>query len=97
VTNDERQRAIDDIREVCVASDPSLTTGGREIVLDDILMAIPMEDGSIDHSERGIIFISTAPKTVGGERVRFQWNRAKPLSGKSDETLQVISELARGT
>jgi hypothetical protein len=92
----DKQRAIDAIRKTCVASNPWLTTGGgREVVLDDILSAIPMDDGSIDHSEKGIVFISVAPEAAGGERRRFQWNRAKPLSDQSEEALQFIAELVR--
>jgi hypothetical protein len=41
-----RQKAIKEIRQACIADDS--TVSGRSIVLKDVLKSVPMEDGSFD-------------------------------------------------
>jgi hypothetical protein len=88
-----RQRIVEEIRQACIADDPSIEGTGRPVVLDDVLKSVPMEDGSFDRNDGDYVFISVAGYTPGGERIRLKWHRAKPLTGQSDETLRVIGEL----
>jgi hypothetical protein len=88
-----RQKSIEDIRHACSVDEAAIH--GRSVVLKDVLKSVPIEDGSVDRTEGGIVFISAAAKSHDAERIRFQWQINQSLADQSDETLCVISELLK--